>query len=96
MYCLDVISQMLTVIHHSQSTYDIVHVQYFVTTYADQCGHGCIVVAKLMIPHMLAVWSGSAGSPVISTALLRSLSLIIVYVLCTDTLSLKDHCRTVR
>ena len=49
-----------------------------------------------MIPHMLAVWSGSAGSPVISTALLRSLSLIIVYVLCTDTLSLEDHCRTVR
>ena len=87
---------MFTVIHHSQSTFDIVHVQYFVTTYADQCGHGCIVVAKLMIPHMLAVWSGSAGSPVISTALLRSLSLIIVYVLCTDTLSLEDHCRAVR
>ena len=54
------------------SEYDIICVQYFVTTYLRRpmrswvhCG------GKTDDHHMLAVWSSSAGTPVISTALLN-------------------------
>lgn len=64
------------------SEYDIIRVQCVVTTYLCRpmrsrvhCG------GKTDDPHVLAVWSGSAGTPVISTALLNHCrQLLIVYM----------------
>ena len=65
------------------SEYDIIRVQYFVTTYVDQCGHGCIVVAKLMIS---TCWPCGLVQLVLLSSVLHCSIIVVNYCVYAQTL----------